>query len=106
MSRQELVQTAKEMGITKPQTIKSEVLIKMISETPSKESKQRGRKINPESTRQKRLVTMEAKREAGLLKKGRPSNPESSRQKRLAERQEKLAAGTLKKGRPAKQTTK
>lgn len=63
---------------------------------------EKGRPVNPESDRQKRIAAMEAKREAGeALRQGRPVNPESNRQKRVAEYQAKLAAGVeLKRGRP------
>jgi len=44
---------------------------------------------------------LEAKRTNGELKRGRPVNGESNRQKRLAEIEVKRAAGELKRGRPA-----
>lgn len=84
----------------------------------------RGRKIDPNSARQKRLAMvgkvkrgrpvdptsawnikqteLEKKREAGELKQGRPIDPTSARQIRLAEMEARRAAGTLKRGRPAK----
>jgi hypothetical protein len=62
--------------------------------------KAKGRKSNPESARQKRLVELEAKRAAGELKKGRPVSGTSKRQARIAELEAKKANGTLKKGRP------
>lgn len=89
-----------------------------------------GRKVDPNSARQKRLAELAAKKEAGLLKKGRPVvegserqirlakqaenkangvgqgrpvNPNSARQKRLAELKAKAEAngGAVKRGRPA-----
>lgn len=84
----------------------------------------RGRKIDPNSARQKRLALvgkvkrgrpvdpnsawnikqteLEEKREAGELKQGRPIDPTSARQIKLAEMEARRAAGTLKRGRPAK----
>ena len=51
---------------------------------------QRGRPVNPDSTRQHRLSTINS----GVL--GRPCNPDSDRQKRLS------LKGTLPLGRPKK----
>lgn len=48
----------------------------------------RGRKVNPDSARQKKLAEDAVKREQGLLKRGRPTNPESDRQKKLANKGE------------------
>ena len=56
----------------------------------------RGRPVSGTSVRQARIAELAAKREAGELKKGRPVNGESARQKRLAK------VGTVKKGRPVK----
>ena len=64
--------------------------------------KQLGRKVDPNSARQKRLAELKAKREAGECKQGRPVDKTSNRQKRLAELEAKRKAGTLKRGRPAK----
>lgn len=90
---------------------------------------QLGRPVNPTSARQIRLAEIQAKREAGLIKRGRPSvpgsmnaikraerllkafsgveikrgrpvNPESARAKRIADLEARRAAGTLKLGRP------
>ena len=60
-----------------------------------------GRPVDPNSERQKRITEMNAKREAGLLKRGRPVKEGSARQKRLAELEAKRAAGVeIKRGRP------
>lgn len=99
----------------KTKTAKTEVVLESVA-------KVKGRKINPDSARQKRLATkgtgevkrgrpvsitsarqariaeLTAKREAGMLKKGRPVSENSARQIRLAKR----ASGEVKKGRPAK----
>jgi hypothetical protein len=61
----------------------------------------RGRPVSGTSARQARIAELAAKRESGELKKGRPVNGESARQVRLAKR----ASGEVKKGRPAKAKT-
>ena len=90
---------------------------------------QLGRPVNENSARQIRLKEIQAKREAGLIKRGRPSvpgsmnqikktiqfakalagveikrgrptNPESARAKRIADLEVRRASGTLKLGRP------
>ena len=58
------------------------------------EAKRRGRPVNPDSDRQKRLALMAERREAGELKRGRPMNPNSARQLKLQSK------GTGKRGRP------
>lgn len=53
----------------------------------------RGRPVDPNSERQKRLAAMEERKNSGLPEKpGRPVDPNSARQKRLAERAAKIAA--------------
>jgi hypothetical protein len=64
------------------------------------ETKQLGRKVNPDSERQKRLAELAAKRESGELKRGRPVNGESARQARLADLNERRESGELRRGRP------
>lgn len=90
---------------------------------------QLGRPVNMNSARQIRLAEIQAKREAGLIKRGRPSipgsmnqmkqldrfaktlsgveikrgrpsNPESARSKRIADLESRRINGTLKLGRP------
>jgi hypothetical protein len=90
---------------------------------------QLGRPVNMNSARQIRLAEIQAKREAGLIKRGRPAvpgsmnaiksemrlmkqalgldvkrgrptNPESARAKRIADLEARRANGTLKLGRP------
>jgi hypothetical protein len=56
----------------------------------------RGRPVSGTSARQARIAELTAKRESGELKKGRPIQADSKRQLRLAE------IGTVKRGRPAK----
>ena len=75
---------------------------KRLIERAAKGTVVKGRPVKAESARQKRLAELSAKRESGELKKGRPVSGESARQKRIAEREMKAAAGILKKGRPAK----
>lgn len=71
-----------------------------ITEAVVIEVKQLGRKVNPESARQKRIAELELKRQKGELKKGRPIVEDSARQKRIAELAAKKANGELRKGRP------
>ena len=65
----------------------------------------RGRPVVEGSKNQMKLERRNKLAEAGLLtgKRGRPVNPESVRQKRVAELEMKRANGTLKLGRPKKQ---
>lgn len=65
----------------------------------------RGRPVVEGSKNQMKLERRNKLAEAGLLtgKRGRPVNPESVRQKRVAELELKRANGTLKLGRPKKQ---
>lgn len=58
---------------------------------------QKGRPVDPNSARQKRLAEHEARKAAGELRRGRPVDPESARQKTLAER---TAAEGERRGRP------
>jgi hypothetical protein len=64
---------------------------------------QKGRPVNPESTRQIRLMELEAKRLNGELKRGRPVVENSTRQIRLMELEAKRLNGELKRGRPSNQ---
>ena len=79
--------------------MENQTLEQFIAQELKNEAKQLGRKINPESNRQKRLMELNEKRETGSLKLGRPVNGESARQKRLLELNEKREAGVLKLGR-------
>ena len=100
MERNELVKKALEAGITKANTMKSVVLEEMLNGMEVKKTGKRGRPINENSVRQKRLAELEEKRNNGELKKGRPINNDSVRQKRLVELELKRVNGELKKGRP------
>jgi hypothetical protein len=72
----------------------------VVNEVVVIETKQKGRPINENSDRQKRLKELELKRVNGELRKGRPVNENSDRQKRLKELNEKREQGLLKRGRP------
>jgi hypothetical protein len=78
----------------------NQTLEQFIAQELKNEAKQLGRKVDPNSERQKRLAELAAKRESGDFKRGRPINGESARQARLAELAEKRENGELRKGRP------
>jgi hypothetical protein len=62
---------------------------------------QLGRPVNMNSARQIRLAEIQAKREAGLIKRGRPSVPGSANQMKMYERNFKIQQGLdVKRGRP------
>ena len=62
---------------------------------------QLGRPVNENSARQIRLKEIQAKREAGLIKRGRPAVPGSANQMKMYERNFKIQQGMeLKRGRP------
>ena len=105
MERNELVKKALEAGITKANTMKSVVLEEMLKELETPKTGKRGRPVNEDSVRQKRLKELEEKRMNGELKKGRPINEDSVRQKRLAELEEKRMNGELRKGRPVNENS-
>ena len=69
---------------------------KRLAERVAKGDVKRGRPVSGTSARQARIAELAAKRESGELKKGRPIQADSKRQLRLAE------IGTVKRGRPAK----
>ncbi len=77
MERKELISKVKELGLTtnKPPHMCTTAHLEEVLNSSfniSVSSVGRGRKINPESSRQKRLAELEAKRQAGTLKRGRP----------------------------------
>jgi len=90
----------------KTKTVKAKA-VKTVVETPvavvtTEETKQLGRKVNPNSERQKRLADKAAKIASGeIVKRGRPVEGESARQQRLAELKAKAEAngGVIKRGR-------
>jgi hypothetical protein len=128
MNRNEIIAEVKKLGLTteKPaHQCKTEYLQQVLEShySVTAETKQKGRPVNENSERQKRLTELEAKREAGELRKGRPvvegsarqvrlslmgtlplgrkPNPESASYKRKMELQAKREAGELRRGRPA-----
>lgn len=106
----EMVAIAKEKGIATKNIKKSELIEKLNSVvatvTTSEESKRKGRPINPDSPRQKRLAEQAARKEAGLtVGRGRPANPESAWYKKQAAIKARKEAGELKLGRPVDPTS-
>jgi hypothetical protein len=128
MNRNEIIAEVKKLGLTteKPaHQCKTEYLQELLNTQHSvtAETKQKGRPVDQNSERQKRLAELEAKREAGGLRKGRPvvegsarqvrlslkgtlklgrkPNPESASYKRKMELQAKRETGELRRGRPA-----
>jgi len=128
MNRNEIIAKVKELGLPteKPaHQCKTEYLQELLNKQHSvtTEIKRKGRPVNENSNRQKRLAELNAKREAGELRKGRPvvegsarqvrlslkgtlklgrkPNPESAAYKRRMELEVKRANGELKRGRPA-----
>ena len=78
----------------------NQTLDQFIAQELKNEVKQLGRKVDPNSERQKRLTELATKRENGDFKRGRPVNGESARQARLADLNERRENGELRKGRP------
>ena len=106
MNRNELVKAALEAGITKANTMKSVVLEEMLAGMNKQETTgKRGRPVNVNSERQKRLAELEMKRANGELKRGRPVNVHSERQLRLLDLEIKRVKGELKRGRPVNQNS-
>jgi hypothetical protein len=128
MNRNEIIAEVKKLGLPteKPaHQCKTEYLQELLNSQHSvtAEVKQKGRPVDGNSERQKRLAELNAKREAGELRKGRPvlkgsarqvrlslkgtlplgrkPNPESAAYKRRVELEAKRANGELKRGRPA-----
>ena len=90
-------------GMNKAQLINAlNALEPAVVETP----KQKGRPINPDSPRQKRLAEQAARKESGLtVGRGRPANPESAWFQKQAAIAAKREAGELKLGRPVNPTS-
>lgn len=106
MNRNELVKAALEAGITKANTMKSVVLEEMLAGMNKQETTgKRGRPVNVNSERQKRLAELEMKRANGELKRGRPVNENSERQLRLLELETKRLTGELRRGRPVNENS-
>lgn len=80
--------------------MENQTLDQFIAQELKNEAKQLGRKVDPNSERQKRLTELAARRESGELRRGRPVNGESARQARLADLNERRESGELRRGRP------
>ena len=133
MNRKELISLAKENGVVKAHQTNTVVLEEILTEMGviGNKVEKRGRPVNPNSERQKRLKMLEEKRANGTCQRGRPVDPNSvrqmelnrkefnrengielrgrkvdpnsARQIRLRELEEKRANGTLRRGRPKKE---
>ena len=99
MERKELVAAATKAGIAKANTIKSVVLTEMLLSMKPKTTERRGRPVDVDSERQKRLAEQAAKRLNGELMRGRPVNEESARQARLKQQAANKELG-IGQGRP------
>lgn len=102
-AKTEKAATTKKVKAAKVETVVIEAPAQVEAVSETQEQKQLGRKVNPNSERQKRLAEKAAKIASGeIVKRGRPVEGESARQKRLAELQAKAEAngGVLKRGRP------
>ena len=108
MERKDLIVKAKELGYTKAHTMKTidlENIINSIKEKKSFIGIKTGRKPNPESNRQKRLLELQSKIEAGItIQRGRPCLDTSQRQIRLKDLETRRLNGELRRGRPKKQS--
>jgi hypothetical protein len=81
---------------------KTKVMQTAVQTIETVETKQRGRKSNPNSARQTKLALKSALENAGVtIQRGRKPNPTSDRQQRLAMFAERIANGdVVKRGRP------
>lgn len=107
MTRTELISKVKELNIATERPahqMKNEVLEQLIANHGPVVIETRGRKINPESERQKRLaLRAELEKQGFTIQRGRKVNENSERQKRLARFENKRAHGIeVKRGRPKK----
>lgn len=105
----EMKSVAAEKGINTKGMNKAQLINALNALEPAataEEPKQKGRPINPDSPRQKRLAEQAARKEAGLtVGRGRPANPESAWFQKQAALAEKREAGELKLGRPVNPTS-
>jgi hypothetical protein len=126
MNRNEIIAKVKELGLKTERPAhqcKTDYLQELLSQKYSIGVKGKGRPVNENSNRQKRIAELEAKRAAGELRRGRPvvesstrqvrlslkgtlklgrkPNPESASYKRKMELEAKRAAGELRRGRPS-----
>jgi len=89
----ELKSEAAEKGINTFKMNKVQI-IEALEGVKTEKSTGRGRPVNPESARQKRLSLV------GTLKRGRPVDPNSDWNKKQKELDDKRAKGELNRGRP------
>lgn len=107
MQRTELISKIKELNIQTPRpahqmkTVDLEEILKS-SNIESSRTENRGRKINPNSARQQRLMLKQSLLESGVeVKRGRKVDESSARQQRLNQWLQKKELGIeIKRGRP------
>jgi hypothetical protein len=87
--------------------MKTEVLAALIAQHGTIEVKSRGRKPNPSSARQHKLMMRQVLLDQGItIPRGRKPNQESARQQRLAAWASRAASGeVIRRGRPKKNST-
>jgi hypothetical protein len=108
MTRNETIAKVKELNIkttTPPHKMKTEQLNELIAQcTENLKTTQRGRKINPESSRQLRFRLRAELLASGVEPtRGRKPSSDSARQQRLASFAERKANGEIiQRGRPRK----
>ena len=101
----EMVAKVKELGLETASNKKADIIeVLNAAATAIEEVEEvvetRGRKINPNSARQKRLAEMENNKIDGVSRRGRRPDPNSAWNIRQRELEEKRAAGELSLGRP------
>jgi hypothetical protein len=112
MTRTEVITKIKELNISTDRPahqMKTEVLEALIAQHGTVEMKVsvRGRKPNPSSARQHKLMMRQVLLEQGIaIPRGRKPNQESARQQRLAAWAARAASGeVIRRGRPKKNST-
>ena len=105
MKRNEVLELCKENNVDVVKGEKTSELMLKLKEIGVLVVK-RGRPVNKNSERQKRLKELEEKRKNGTLKKGRPINKNSERQLKLKKMEERIKNGeVIKKGRPVNENS-
>ena len=109
MTRTETIAKIKELNISTKRPahqMKTEALEALVSQHGTIEVKTRGRKPDPSSVRQHKLMMRTMLLEQGIaIPRGRKPDQESDRQKRLASWAAKIANGeVVQRGRPKKST--
>jgi hypothetical protein len=110
MTRTEVITKIKELNISTERPahqMKTEVLAALIAQHGTIEVKSRGRKPNPSSARQHKLMMRQVLLEQGIaIPRGRKPNQESTRQQRLAAWAARVVNGeVIRRGRPKKNST-